>query len=465
MQTNFQQERKIVPSGATWIPLSRQLLKILKYPAIASKLLGNRSPNARNSQGTRVVEWNEDGYGIVRKGNNFQVVVCRPEHLAAVEEGLNELKNKIKSHINAEPTQVAIDLSADPSIPQPSIDFDFLESIGVETQDMEVALRAASEHEDIQPIIDAVTETLAPAIAIAVIDGYSVTGSNGLCDEQAFISRHYSSRVRISDVRSGNESNPGYTFTHTHQLESTVSDETGTNNSSIRLRSVVIPGALTPSEDSPDYTPASSRRTHIADPVGGPVVPDAMPRTQQQYRVLMENPEEPEQRVPGAREVIAKPDVMQEVVVNEGTINTLPLGPDAEPPLRSEGGSSKRTADRYESRHVGTRMQTTNQGDVSNPMGHLPSSSFNPAPEWLTSVFAGPIAFFSDPKVAFGVIGVVTLLQSDEENKHTYTQKYKTMPSMIVDNEKINENLFGAGAGYALGLGPTPDIGQPEVQE
>jgi hypothetical protein len=98
-------------------------------------------------------------------------------------------------------------------------------------------------------------------------------------------------------------------------------------------------------------------------------------------------------------------------------------------------------------------------------MGHIPSSSFNPAPEWLTSLFAGPIAFFSDPKVAFGVIGIVMLLQEDEENKHTYTQKYKILPSMIIDNEKINENLFGAGAGYALGLGPTPDIGQPETQE
>ena len=201
MQNNTQQERKIVPSGATWIPLSRELLKILKYPAIASRLLGNRSPYARDEEGNKAVEWNDEGYGIVKKGNAFQVIVCRPEHLHTVEEGLKALQNAIKAHMNADSSKASIDLSADANANQPAINFDFLESVGVETVDLEAALNMASEHEDIQPIIDAVTETLASAIAIAVIDGYSVTGANGLCDEQAFISRHYSSLVKISDIR------------------------------------------------------------------------------------------------------------------------------------------------------------------------------------------------------------------------------------------------------------------------
>ena len=199
MQNNTQQERKIVPSGATWIPLSRELLKILKYPAIASRLLGNRSPYARDEEGNKAVEWNDEGYGIVKKGNAFQVIVCRPEHLSSVEEGIRTLHSRMSSHINAEPSQVVVESTANSA--QPAINFDFLESVGVETVDLEAALNMASEHEDIQPIIDAVTETLASAIAIAVIDGYSVTGANGLCDEQAFISRHYSSLVKISDIR------------------------------------------------------------------------------------------------------------------------------------------------------------------------------------------------------------------------------------------------------------------------
>lgn len=464
MINNARQERQIIGSGTTWIPLSRDLTHIVKMYAIAEKLLGNRSPYAKDANGDSVNTWQKDNYGIVYRNGSakFQVLVCRHEDLGKVERGLTDIHNRIKADIGLVPDTDLASNTQSSSKSQSNAEFSFTESLGIETNDLEHALNAASKNSDIQPIIDEICNLLAPSIAYGVVDGYNINDQGNGNTIQSFIERHYSRRVPLSEIRKDDKDSNRYTFEHTHQLVSDTSDESGNNNSSVRLRSVPIPGA--PSER---VSESSLWKQPQSDPAGAELVPNAMPKSKAVAIEVLGNPQNPEKRTVGEPTVrVDPPSAMMEVDSTNRELRTIKISEKPEVPLKTEGGAGNRSADTFDNNHVGTRHGTTTSGgEADNPMSHLPSAAFLPNTTWLSSIFAGPIAFFQDPGAAFAVIGIVTLLQSDEEDEISYVQKYKTLPSMLIDNQTVDDNLFGEGAGYALGLGPTPDIGQPETQE
>lgn len=129
-------------------------------------------------------------------------------------------------------------------------------------------------------------------------------------------------------------------------------------------------------------------------------------------------------------------------VTKEGVVQFLKPGDRRSPAaFEADGNSMVSTA---KNRRYGTRHKVEGEW-VSNPASHLPSSAFTPAPSVISSLFSGPIAFISkdSPTLVIGLIAVVAAFASKDKKNALYITTYNNIDTVIIDNEEVEQELFG----------------------
>ena len=113
------------------------------------------------------------------------------------------------------------------------------------------------------------------------------------------------------------------------------------------------------------------------------------------------------------------------------------------PPVLSVGGgqnSMRSTATSYQwqnRNHV--YMQ---EGTVNNPAAALPSSFFFPTPTVKTSLLSPLNVLAENPQYMLGLLAV-GLLSSKNSTNTTFSQTYNNLPTVVQDNQEIENALFG----------------------
>lgn len=126
---------------------------------------------------------------------------------------------------------------------------------------------------------------------------------------------------------------------------------------------------------------------------------------------------------------------------DSGLVEVYRVSDGKQPPILKIGGRSD-VLESSASREVdGTIRKTTKEGLYTNPNVLYPSSFFSAIPPMLTSLFGGPLKLMDNPELVIGLIGIVTLGQTD---KDTYSDYHKELPTQIIDNQEIEDRLFGA---------------------
>ena len=80
------------------------------------------------------------------------------------------------------------------------------------------------------------------------------------------------------------------------------------------------------------------------------------------------------------------------------------------------------------------------EGTMDNPAGVAPGSFFNPNPSVLSSLLS-PINSFSDNPAL--LLGLMALLMSQEQKSTHYFTLYHNLPLRVIDNEEVEQELFG----------------------
>lgn len=125
------------------------------------------------------------------------------------------------------------------------------------------------------------------------------------------------------------------------------------------------------------------------------------------------------------------------LVHKDGAYEFLPNGPKQNPLLIVGNDTVGHTASVV---YRGTPHESTLTALASNPLVTQPSSSFNPHPYWLSSIFVSPINVLRDPKASAAIIAIA-LLYSNKSSTQYITNVNKL--TTVIDNEEIDKDLYG----------------------
>jgi hypothetical protein len=138
-------------------------------------------------------------------------------------------------------------------------------------------------------------------------------------------------------------------------------------------------------------------------------------------------------------------DIQDSIYLNDDTGETAIIRTSdgkTEPVLRIGGAGDKLESSAEREVDSTLRKTTKQEGLTTNPAVLFPSSFFTPIPPMLKGMFAGPLSIIDNPDLLLGLVAIVVATQTESES--TYTEHYKNLPTKVIDNQVLEDKLFGA---------------------
>lgn len=125
----------------------------------------------------------------------------------------------------------------------------------------------------------------------------------------------------------------------------------------------------------------------------------------------------------------------------KGIVGTIRVGDGQQTPILRVGGPTD-ILESDASREVDSTMRKTTkqEGLITNPAVLFPSSFFAPIPPMIKGMlFSGPLSIIDNPLIIIALV-----LAASEGDDDKYTTHYKNTPTKVIDNQALEDKLFGS---------------------
>jgi hypothetical protein len=475
------------PSTTYWQPLPHWLLKEIfndQSFELESKLLGRFSRSMYNSQGNGQINNWDEGRGIVCRTDtdSFWVLVTRQN---IGPQALRKIFIEIGLINTSSPTAYRDEGQIDPDALNVDTEYSATKAqVSASTRNLgsnfyQALIQINDESPDDAPVfIDSIVDRIAPLIGLGMVTGYTNTGDEGQKGVSSFKKLHWAEddqgeligAVPLADLQRVED--PGERLTHKRKfnLRSTDAHETSEDLSHLTLESVPIDNAVLGTPPVSSQTMAKTAVINAAAGQGNSAISRAMPKSSAKIEALYGNSNGVSAPNQFRKGTVVLSDVMEAKVVRasppQSTVSLVSQDmldhgcPEVPPGYEISQTSVVNHATFI---HNGTPLETDDQGFATNPAFSMPGSMFTPIPQKLSSLFSGPLPFIKNPLKTLALVAIAIALKKGDKDKTKYSEKYITLPNMIIDNEELDNNLYGDQP-YSVGFGPTPDQGQPDLQ-